>query len=727
MRTMGDELVSSEVVAVIELVKNAYDADASRVMVRFDGDVVKDVASGKMKLVRKEGRIEILDDGCGMSSETLMTVWMEPATGYKRRNKFSTKGRRVVGEKGIGRFASSRLANELLVITREEREDVETQVIFDWTQFDNEDKYLDEVEVLWASEYPRDIKPGGAIEILWQEDKPTDANLTHGTILRMDSLRDDWDEDKFIQLRTGLARLVSPFSQLEDFHIFLELPLNIDSLSGRVDPPGLLQHPNYTIKGSVDGYGRYSMDIRILGDDRHLSGRFKPIAGLRNNDQIKDDDPLFEEKAEKSECGPFEIELRVWDRDTESLEETAALYGSTLQDVRRDLDAIAGINIYRDDFRVLPYGEPRNDWLRLDLRRTQNTSRLYNSQITGYISIGADRNPNLRDQSSREGIVSGLALRQFEELTVQVIALLEPLRFIARNPTKSSARATKGGIFEGFDLRTVYNLVVSRYPNDLELIDILRDKSDDLDKRVTVAQDVLARYRRLATLGQLIDTVLHEGRAPLSKIGDRADTGMTLIRKAHSNDCDELLPKLGTRFEAIVNQSNVLATVFRRIEPFGGRKRGRPSEVIFEEIISDSFEVFHEELRRENIQVDFPGTEHLVTVDSSEIQQVFVNLINNSLYWLQQVPKDSRKIKVEVHRISEGELEIIFSDSGPGIEEEHRPYIFDPYFSQKPDGVGLGLALAGEIVTDYYHGNLELLDSGPLRGATFRITLRRRV
>src|SRR5262245_50727795 len=108
LRTLGEELISNEIVAVIELVKNAYDADATRVMIRF----VAPLVPGK-------GRIEVIDNGHGMDLKTVQTVWMEPATPSKRdKPRSRTFGRRHLGEKGIGRFAASRLANELEVISR---------------------------------------------------------------------------------------------------------------------------------------------------------------------------------------------------------------------------------------------------------------------------------------------------------------------------------------------------------------------------------------------------------------------------------------------------------------------------------------------------------------------------------------------------------------------------------------------------------------------------------
>ena len=95
----------------------------------------------------------------------------------------------------------------------------------------------------------------------------------------------------------------------------------------------------------------------------------------------------------------------------------------------------------------------------------------------------------------------------------------------------------------------------------------------------------------------------------------------------------------------------------------------------------------------------------------------------NSLYWLRQISKEKRQIVVSVTPTGPDEVEIIFSDSGPGVPTANRDSIFDPYFSTKPDGVGLGLTIAGEIVTEFYGGSLELVDGGPLPGATFRILL----
>lgn len=706
LRTFGDELISSEIVALIELVKNAYDADATRVLVKF-------VPPLKMN----KGSIMVIDNGHGMSLETVRTAWMEPATLIKKkRTRSEGKKRRVLGEKGIGRFASSRLANTLEMITSRGEEESETRVFFDWRDFDDEEKFLDEVGAEWEVRIPEEICPEGTSEDLWSDrSSAPEGDLNHGTILRMRGLRTGWGEEQFKDLQGGLSRLISPFFGDEDvtrgdeFRVLLDLPDGFEHLSGPVEPPEALKNPHYLVKGRVTSNGRYKLSLKLKGQDKiqRVNGRF-----------------IFKDEHEPT-CGPFWIELRVWDRDRDSMEEVASLYGSTIRNVREDLDQAAGVNVYRDGFRVLPYGEPQNDWLRLDLRsRLKPTMRLANNQIVGFVMITGDKNPLLRDQTNREGLIEGRPLDDMRELIKMVLNELEPRRYKALRPDGISSRP-KGGIFVGFDLRAVSTMVRKKYPDDIELRKALGEKEGDLKRRVEGIREVLARYHRLATLGQLIDTILHDGRAPVAKIKNEAHLGIRSIDRSQKSL--PILGRLKERLDLVKTQSDVLATLFRKIEPFGGRKRGRPARIMIEKVIADAFSVIDREIDDVGVKLALPETETIVTVDRAEIQEVIINLLQNSLYWLRKVPRKERKVVVRVKRIDSNEVRILFADSGPGIDDEFQEMIFEPYFSTKPDGVGLGLAIAGDIVTDYYNGDLALVESSLLPGAMFQITLRKRV
>lgn len=727
MRTLGQELISNEVVGAIELVKNAYDADATRVLIRFVGP-----------LVAQQGHIEVIDNGHGMTLDTIQTVFLEPATISKRETKRSEKyKRRYLGEKGIGRFASARLAEELVVFSRREGSPLEAVAFFDWRQFDDDTKFLDEIEILSEEREPKELTSTGSLKHLWEQeqDAPPDEQMNSGTVLRMSSLRQGWSPKQFEELTRGLSRLVAPIETLSGsdssrFEIVLELPEEFQQFSRKIEPPPILQHPHYIIAGTVDSDGTYSITYRILstGAEQTISGKYIRIAKKEGKFELRkvatgESPPLGD--TEPISCGPVAFELRVWDRD--ELGNVVQKTNSTIRDIRRDLDSVAGINIYRDGFRVMPYGEPQDDWLRLDLRRVQNpTLRISNNQLHGVISISADGNPQLRDQSNREGLDENQAVEDLRGVMTDILSKLEELRYAERPRTDKSANAPTGGLFSNFDLQPLAQHISALLPGDKQTRDLIDKTEAVIEGQLKEIQTVLARYQRLSTLGQLIDHVLHEARQPIASINNEAFLGLKEIgRMLHGGPVDA--SKINNRFSVIRKQGDVLAIAFKRMEPFGGRRRGRPSQLYLEEIIRDSFEIFQDEIDRLKVVTTLPMSQTLVRLDPAEIHEVIVNLLQNSLYWLQQIPVDKRSILVTIKRHSPDHLDIGFSDSGPGVPQDQRDLIFDPYFSTRADGVGLGLAIVGEIVTDYYGGSLELLKNGPLSGANFLITLRRRV
>lgn len=723
LRTLGEELISNEVVAVIELVKNSYDADATRVLVRFIGP-----------LEAGQGSVEVIDNGHGMELNTVKSVWMEPATPSKREKPRSeTFQRRQLGEKGIGRFASSRLAHEMEVISRREDATKEVYAVFDWRQFDNDNKYLDEILILWEERTPAEIKPGGPIELLWKTENnlPAATELGHGTILRMTGLKQQWGAKQFGDLRRALARLVSPkATKEEDFEIELDLPSDFAEFSSKIEAPEILKHPHYLARGCIGADGSYVLrcEIRAEGIVRDFKGRFQRISDSKRRCEVRGiESDEMPKGSEDIACGPLDVELRVWDRD--DLGNVIQKTHSSVQDVRRDLDAVAGINVYRDGFRVLPYGEPLDDSFRLDRRRVQNpTLRLSNNQIYGTVGISADGNPNLRDQSNREGLQQNLAFEDLREIMWLVLGRIEEMRYVSKRPKKGDGRSARpvGGLFSGIDLKPISDYIAKQLPQDQAARELVAKTEEALDGQLKEIQTVLARYQRLATMGQLIDHVLHEGRQPIASINNEAQLGISDTDR-HEQVDKAFATRLRGRFTIIRKQGDVLATAFRRMEPFGGRKRGKPSQLYIEEIVRDAFAVFAGDIDRLAIRTTLPDTQTLVRADSAEIQEVIINLLQNSLYWLEQASEADREIAVVVERKSPDHVELLFSDSGPGVPDENGETIFDPYFSTKPEGVGLGLAIVGEIVTDYYGGSLQLLRNGLLKGANFLVTLKRRV
>jgi len=733
MKTLGSELISNDAVAVIELVKNAYDAEANRVLIKFVGP-----------LLPGQGRIEIFDDGSGMSLGVVRGAWMEPATpGKLQKTSSGSKGRRVLGAKGIGRFAAMRLASELELVTRARGSDQEVYGIFDWMQFEDEQKYLDEVLILTDERQPEIIRSDVGLDAIWpKHEVPVDCPPSEqGTLLRMNHITQTWDVERFRLIQRGLSRLVSPFKENKDFRVFLQAPDEFAEFSSEITPPAALNYPHYSVQGTIDAQGKcdLKLEVKASGEVKSVTGGFvregkdglqylgdEAYSNLKKRIEKQLENSRPEGEMKTPVCGPLQIELRIWDRD--DLGNVIQQTKSNLQNIRADLDAFAGINIYRDGFRVLPYGEPNNDWLRLDIRRVQNpTKRLSNNQVVGHISITADQNTGLKDQSNREGLDENQSYSDLREIMKSILSMIEDLRKRAKGTGEGGKKDNQPPhLFAPLDLSPIRQHLEAFSPKDAVAKELINDVERAFNRQVESLKAVVAQYHALATLGQLIDVLLHDGRLPLAKIRKEALLAQEDIVEGHLTG-EDLLNKLAGRLGIIGGQSDVLATVFRRVEPFGGRKRGRPKQLYLEKIIEDAFGVCASQISDMKIVTSLPTGQTLVRVDEAEIQEVVVNLLQNSLYWLQFVDAAARHIDVSVSRTAQDHVEIIFSDTGPGIPDENRARIFEPYFSTKKDGVGLGLAIVGEIIMDYYGGKLELLDSSGISGAVFRITLTKRV
>ena len=689
IKTIGEELISNDIVAIIELVKNSYDANASVIEINFQGRVldVKEGKKTKRVLIKEGSSIIISDDGTGMDLGTVKSAWMEPATINKKNTKRSAGDkRRYTGEKGIGRFASAKLAASLKMITRT-KNDNEIVVDFNWADFSDDNKYLDQVECSWEVRKAEEIK-------------------NSGTTLKLLELNSDWDEDKFKELRIALSRLINPVSPITDFLMDLQLPKELKDLSGWISAPESLNKPDYYIKGRVDTEGKPNLKY------------FSKNMGKEESLIVKDSDFILREPIRKPVVGSFDFEFRVWNRDRESIEKLASEIGSKTKNVKGDLDDLAGISIYRDGFRVAPYGNKNDDWLRLDIRRVNNpTLRLSNNQVVGYVSVSLDENPELKDQSNREGIVESQAFTDLKELIKNILNQVEQKRYEER-PRETESQSQQG-LFNNFSIAPVAQLVQAKLPNDKEANAIVAQTESNIQQGVKKIQEVLSRYRRLSTLGLLIDVILHDGNNFLATIDSESQL---LSKEISKKDLD--LNEVKERIKNINEGRKVLAQLFKRIEPFGGRKRGRPKDIILEKAIANVFALYRNELTKLKISFTLPTSQNEVRIDDGELQMIFVNLIQNSMYWLETI-KGERKIQVDVER-TDNELSVIFSDSGPGIKEEHQQIIFDPYFSTRPDGVGLGLTIVGELITEY-DGDFTLIDNGPLDGATFKITFRRRI
>lgn len=674
IRLLGEELISDEVMALVELVKNAYDADARHVDVRF------------LRLSDLAGAcIEVQDDGSGMDLDTVLYRWLEPATDHKRggpRKRRTGLGRFPLGEKGVGRFAADKIGTELELVTRPADGDDEIVLRVAWHHFDG-GGYLDQIENRWEMREPVEF-----------------SGEQHGTLLRMRHLRADWNSELLARTRDSLMQLTSPHSGVADFAIEFNCP-EFPDLSGPITSE-LLKHAPYRLTGQVDERGIFTPDEADewshIDARQALRERFLGPAGeLR---------PPF--------CGPFKVSLYAWDLDTGGLRR--ATMDRRLRDALR---TSCGVRIYRDGFRVWPYGERDDDWLELNQRRVNNpTLRISNNQVVGYVEITQRDNPDLRDRTSREGLIDTPALFDLKALILGVLEHLEERRFTARR-------------------------------EEIQIVSPPGNEQDEVLHRVEEARaSAKGGSGWLAALQAIEQTYRQQMRDQQARYGYVARlAGLGLTAERMTEAFADVVTDATTDLRVLLNELAVGAIAKRDLSGRLERQAAyldslselldlmgplyRPSRVETEPldaaaVAQDTLALFTAPLRELNVLSTVTQDGRLtVHMDRAHLMQVLLCLLDNAVRSLGTagIPAPELRIHVFSHPRGAG---IIVADNGPGVRSDQRKQIFRPYFSGRRDGAGLGLHVARDILA-LYNSTVDLqTPSELLSGASFLIMFDRR-
>ncbi len=650
LRTIGAELISSELVAVIELVRNCYDADATRVELVFEKPHLPE-----------EARLTIRDNGHGMSREILLGPWLEPATDHKAgtgvgplAGSHSPGGRRRLGSKGVGRFAAQRLGSRLVVQTRAPESETELLAWFNWDELDRADRYLDQLAIPWREQEAEHLK-------------------SHGTALVMHRLRDHWTPERFDKLRLGLERLLGPGMHSSGFSIHLI----IDGVREAIQPALDKVQAMYSLKGTVAVGGQCRLVYKDINGAEEVWERvvFWPEEG--------------------GNCGPFTFHISAWDLDREPLrlflEKTGAGYG--LRDFRRLIREHSGISLYRDGFRILPYGEPDNDWLRLDRRRVNNpTMRLSNNQILGVLQLTADSNPGLKDQTNREGLVTNEAYSHLQQVVLELMGYLENRRFSARR-SMDIVWSRRSAILP--ELQTgpekEIDTLLEGLSDGKNSAKQARRLKELLSERRGAVTDSVQHYASLATVGHLSGLVFEQLNHPMRQLKSQLrELKMELGGDLEPEDIEDLQFSV----ERMMRLVDGLERRMEKMDPLAmGRRERKPERVKLEQLARQVIDAFEDRLNAAEIIWEIKGKKdaELETVPTV-IQQALANLVDNAIYWLGQ-RKRGRILRVLILK-----TELIVVNNGPLIPIELHERIFDPHFSTRPEAAGMGLALSRDLL-----------------------------
>nr|WP_301541364.1 sensor histidine kinase [Xanthomonas euvesicatoria] len=716
MLSLGRESIKDQTTALVELVKNAYDADADNVQIEIPEET--DV----------EQVLKIKDDGLGMNSSDINEKWLRIGYSHKRINRLTTqKGRRATGEKGVGRLSADRLGASLEL--RSMTQGAAVAVLVDWDDFDVDGTELGAVSVKDVSGVTPELPVNSSAK-------------NHGTELIISKLRQPWGSEDIKSLEVELSTLIPPDSPAgnSEFSIWmrkgksgeieaLEAPFSGDSqleFSGDFDATGRL---SYRVTEKPIGSGSKRHQLR--------QGRM-PWINLSGAKEVA-----------KYEIGRVSIILKFYLRSGVSLE------NFSVSDLRDYLDTYGGVRIYRDNVRVKPYGDPSHaegDWLGLSARKTSNPAaasrkgyRFSANQLVGSVFIGRDSNPLLKDSAAREGLVHGHGYSQLRAAVFSCITLLEAIYHERFNESKAESASPDeslpnvvGDIKAGLKEVREELARVGQAPGAgtaggaSRLLLSSVEKIDDIAKRVLQAEREIEElagqatvYRGLATVGISSAVFGHETESALAQ----AKISSGLAYKLLSRDT----PKIEAGLAEIAKASGAI----ERVSVWGQfalarvkKDKRRRVRVDVSKIVLHLIEEMKPLFEASSIELiaNIKGVLEMRAFQM-DIEALTLNLLTNA-YYAAGRSKKNRRVLVEVVQgtASENTLIIVVEDSGPGIAREHINQIWAPLFSTRTDekgrstGTGLGLSIVQSIAKEM-KAACRVVGHGGLGGAKFEVEI----
>ncbi|MDD5650713.1 MAG: ATP-binding protein [Candidatus Nanoarchaeia archaeon] len=390
IKKFGRESISNKNIAILELIKNSFDAGSTKVTVDFENIDTSDI------------KLKISDNGQGMNYNDIQNKWMLIATPNKSK-KFKEEDRVLVGEKGIGRLSSECLGEKTNLITFPKKELFGYKILFDWKKYDNEDILVNDV-----------INEG---------EKILNKKKEHGTIIEINKLRHNWNDNFEIKkLLKDIYLIHPPNKSFKNFNIITPFSRKLNDL---IKP-----------RKSIFDNAAYKLKVRLTGGN-------KVFYEFTNFNKKKKSNWMTIDK--KLTCGDLVFELFFYYKRERDYESRFGKHLPSLEMNKVDtfLKEYSGIKLYRDNFRVKPFGEDGNDWIGIDPLSLNNPSIIpRNFQVFGMVHISRLKNPLIKDVTTREGIDFNDAARDMVNFIQWVITQLWVELRSEAEPDKKKARKT---------------------------------------------------------------------------------------------------------------------------------------------------------------------------------------------------------------------------------------------------------------------------------------------
>ncbi|MFW1678289.1 ATP-binding protein [Pontibacter sp. JAM-7] len=649
----------------------------------------------------------MVDTGNGMNSDTLENAFLVIGTPTKLYSK-SEDNDLILGEKGIGRLSMMRLGNRAYVESGVSGEAYCQAVDFDWLEFNDPEKYIDDIE----------------IDII--EESSAKESKQKGTRVTITSLNSFWDINKSTEFaQTFLRRLQHPFDKHKRIY-----PVNFFFNDVQIGSPPIRKW----FKESANFYVEIYFDPFVKTDDevvltRHLKWQDSDVFEKR---EWKRKDLLIEleefSENDLTSLGSFDVKALWFNRANIKSHSVDGKVNTVKEELNK---WCGGYAIYRDGFRIGLTGSMEDDWLKMDSKALRSQGYAFNRyQTVGALSITSEHNPSLIDASNRESLISCEAfdtlkcivsdvinkdLKSHISTVKEVTSKIKISEHTTENAISKSKSNLKRTITAVNDLK---KRVGSGFKKDLEDIGVsIKTHLEDvqnLEKAVSLARDQRVELLELAGMGLVVDQVVHD----LARLTERANEYLNEIEEVdHSEETAKIIKVLKDQLKT----TNKRIRTVDKLSPSGRNKKEGFDIVEFShEVLTGYKSRFERHDIEASVALDGSTAQRglRITMVRGLVAQIIENLLDNSLFWLKVGLKDGeskRRIMIDIDSQSKT---LSFCDSGPGIDPAYVNDITRPYFSTKPNGKGLGLFIIKEL-SDYHKINfyIDTLpdDDGKLR------------
>jgi len=658
---LGDQLIRSESIALLELIKNSYDADASKARV-----------SMKISGQPDEGEIIIEDDGTGMDADIIKYVWMQPGSDYKYKIvqsliKEHSSARIPIGEKGIGRFGAHKLGYQIELISKmEDKKEISLNI--NWRDFERDD-LLENVRVsLEERKHPEHFTDGKT-----------------GTRIVIRELKNIWTRGTIRELYRAINSLSSPFDDLDSFKVYFSIDRQ-DWISGLISFKDINEYALYYAEALIEGNEIKELDYEFRPWDTmiKLKKRNKPLENIRMVERVSDQDTgkwkWVDLDLSNYKIGKVEFKILIFDRDPKIL----SLGVTDKKGFRDYLNSNGGVRVFRNGIRVYDYGEPLNDWLNLDIMRVNEPGKtISNNLVIGAVYLDRKSSDDLVEKTNREGFVENEAYSKFALAIRFTLGKILTERNLDKEKVRQFYSPTSPKEPVIGNLKILQEKIVEKIPEGSdrnELLTIIKNIEADYEYITDI-------YTRSSSAGLSLGIVIHE----VEKIIDELVKAVEETPSSkHIITLVQMLHKTISDYAAIIRRSprskeNLIEVIDQALSNIQFRIKAHKIDVI------------RKYQERSNLNTTVKCATNLII-------STIINIIDNSIWWMNYGDIKNKKVFIDITEDHPGYISILIADNGPGFtiptEEAIKPFISD-----KPNGMGLGLHLAN-VIMEVHKGQL---------------------